>query len=398
MGHLLFDTHRVSESEKWFRQARDQWLALQNTHSQGTTFQDELANTVNSLGVVYENLGRMDEAVAAYRQCVEAKKELAGKHPSMLRYRFSLAWSYTNLGSACVKVGRLTEAETAYREGRNLLEQLARERPKTNAYLLQLAKNEHGLATLQQTRGLLEQAETGFRSVAAILEPLVQQEPENQACAVDLALAYVLLGSVFTDKDNPQGALTWLDRAFPLLNGVLKTAPRHTFALEFTQEAHEGRALALTALGRYEQARADWDQALPYRHEVHTTRHHAVWQALSLAAGRQFARALSQARDLEKQALASGDLLLIYRLAQVYALTTAGASQEPAQLSAKQREQCASRAVELLQTLGAQKYFERESKRKAFSADPAFASLQVRPSFLSFCKQLDAPANAEAKK
>jgi tetratricopeptide (TPR) repeat protein/tRNA A-37 threonylcarbamoyl transferase component Bud32 len=398
MGYLLFDTHRVSESEKWFRQARDQWQALQHSRSNGMTYQDELANTVNSLGVVYENLGRMTDAVAAYRQCVATKKELAARHPSMPRYRFSLAWSYTNLGSACVKLGQIAEADAAYREGRNILKQLARERPKTNQYLLQLAKNEHGLATLQQTRGLLEQAEAGFRSVAAILEPVVQQEPENQACTVDLALAYVLLGSVFTDKDDARGALTWFDRAFPLLNGVLKTAPRHTFALEFTHEAHEGRALALTALGRYEQARADWDEALPYRHEVHTARHHAVWQALCWATAGQLKPALSEAQDLDRQALGSGDLLLIYRLAQVYALTAAGASQEPGRLTAEEREQCASRALELLQFLSAQKYFERESKRKALNADQAFASLQTRASFVKFRKQMDSPTSADAKK
>jgi tetratricopeptide (TPR) repeat protein len=315
---------------------------------------------------------------------------LAGKHPAMVGYRFSLAWSCTNLGSAYVKVGQLVEAEAAYREGKNLLEQLAQERPKSSPYLLQLAKNETGMATLQHTRGLFDDAEASFRRAAAILEPIVRQEPERHEFVVDLALAYSQLGIVFTDKDNPQGALAWFERAFALLEGVLKKAPRHTFALEFLHEAHEGRALALTALGRYDDARADWEKAVSHRKGSRTTNHHAVWNALRSAAHGQCVQALSEARTLDKQALASGDLILVYQLAKVYALVATGTAQGSGPTD--EREPCARRAVELLQLLRTQKYFTRESKRAAFDEERAFAPLRSRADFASFHKQLESPA------
>src|SRR5262249_8464713 len=141
--------------------------------------------------------------------------------------------------------------------------------------------------------------------------------------AIDLGLAYSQVGIVLTDRDDPQSALDWFGRAFALLEAVLKKSPRHTFALEFIHEAHEGRARALTALGRYDEARADWEEAIPYRHEARSVNHHAVWQALSSVSHLQFTEALSRAKTLDKAAVASGDGVLIYQLAQAYALTSA---------------------------------------------------------------------------
>jgi serine/threonine-protein kinase len=389
MGLMLFSTQRVVESEKWFRQARDQSQALVRAQPHSSTYQDDFINTVNSLGVVYENLGRIADAVAAYQQCVAGKRELAAKHPTLVRYRFSLAWSCTNLGSAYSKAGRPADAEAAYREGKSLLEQIRRERPTTGPYVLQLAKNETGMATLQHSSGQLNQAEAGFRSSAALLEPLVRQEPENQAYAVDLALAYSELGTVLTDGDDPLGALDWFGRAFTLLQAVLKKGPRHTLALEFIREAHEGRALALTALGRFDEARGDWEAALTDRHEARTVNHHAVWQALTLATHREFGEALSRARDLDRTALGSGDGVLLYGLAQVYALTSAPTPSHP--LADDERERCAARSVELLQLLRTQKYFDRETKRAILRKDPAFLSLQQRTDFIALRKQLGRP-------
>jgi tetratricopeptide (TPR) repeat protein len=328
----------------------------------------------------------MADAVAAYQQCVAGKRELVAKHPTVVGYRYSLAWSCTNLGSAYAKAGQPAEAEAAYREGKNLLEQFARERPQTGDYVLQLAKNETGMATLQHSRGLLDQAEAGFRSAAALLEPLVKQEPENQAWSVDLALAYSQLGIVLTDRDDPQSALDWFGRAFALLEAVLKKAPRHTFALEFIHEAHEGRAHALTALGRYDKARGDWEEAIPYRHDARSVNHHAVWQALSAATHLDFTEALSRAQTLDKAALASGDSMLIYHLAQAYALTSAPVPSN--HLTDGEREHCALRAVELLHLLRTQKYFERETRHAILRKDKAFEALQRRVDFVDFCKQL----------
>jgi serine/threonine-protein kinase len=387
MGLLLFSTQRVVDAEKWFRQGRDQWHTLAKKHPQNSTYQDEFVNKLNSLGVVYENLGRMTGAVAAYQQCVAGKRALVAKHPTVVGCRFSLAWSCTNLGSAYAKAGQPAEAEAAYREGKNLLEELAREGLKTGDHVLQLAKNEAGMATVWHSLGLLDQAEAGFRSAAVLLEPLVKKEPENQAYAVDLALAYRQLGIVLTDRDKPQNALDWFGRAFTLLEAVLKKSPRHTFALEFIHEAHEGRARALTALGRYDEARVDWKETMPYRHDARSVNHHAVWQALSSVTHHQFAEALSRAQTLDKAALASGDGVLIYHLAHVYALTSAPVPSN--HLADDQRERCALRAVELLHLLATQKYFEKETKRAILRNDQAFVSLQERADFVGFCKLLD---------
>jgi tetratricopeptide (TPR) repeat protein len=250
-----------------------------------------------------------------------------------------------------------------------------------------MAKSDEGLASLQLTKGLLAEAESGFRSAAAILEPLVGQESEADLYVVDLALAYTHIGMVCTDRDDPQGALPWFERAFSCLNTVLKKKPRHTMALEFANEAHVGKALALTALGRYDLARPDWEEAFSTRRDALVTNHYAVWQALCSTTHRQFAEALSQARRLDKTALVSGDLPLIYQLAQVYALTADGMARpvQPSsqQHSAGESESCARRAIELLEFLRAQNFFTKKTRRTLFQSDRAFACLRTRADFVS---------------
>ena len=386
MGHLLFETHRVAEAEPWFRQARDRLEALTRAHPRSTAYSMDFINAVNSLGVVCELLNRQAEAAAAYRQCIVEKRKLAEKHPSVAAHRFSLAWSLTNLGSVCSKAALPADAEAAFHESEKILETLPDDIPRTDNYFLQLAKIRHGMASLERSRGLLDEAETGFRSAAAILEPCVRRHPDNpsNANAVDLALAYVEIGNVCTDKDDPMGALPWFERALSLLDGVLGKTPRHTMALEFTRASHIGRALALTSLGRYDQARPDWETAVRDPHDAQTTNHYAAWRALIAAEKRSCGQALIEIRSLEKAAVTADDLLLFYRLAQAHALVAAGASPDhgPTNLSrADEREQCANRAVELLEMLGAQSYFKNKKKREALQADRTFDSLRTRPKF-----------------
>jgi serine/threonine protein kinase len=397
MGHLLFDTRRVAEAEPWFRLARDRIETLARARPQSTSYSSDFANVVNSLGVAYELLNRPYEAVAAYRQCVVEKMKLADKHPAIAAHRFNLGWSYTNLGSACWKSGQPEDAEAAYREGRKMLERLVHDEPENDAYALQLAKNEHSMARFQRSKGLLEPAEAGFRSAAAILETIVSRQPDNASYSVELALAHTERANVCTDKDDPLAALPWFERAFSLLDGVLKKNPRHTMALEFAHESHLGRALALTALGRYDQARLDWDAAVPFRLDAHTARHHAAWRALDLAAQRRFAQALAELRASDNEAMATKDLLWLYRLAQAHALIAAGNAADsvpPNCAPEHERERCARRAVELLETLRAKTYFENPRKREILQIDHTFNALRIRPEFVKLWQKVSGTFNA----
>src|SRR5262249_38660387 len=61
MGHFLFSTSRVAEAESWFCQAHARWQTIVKDHSKSTDYLDSLVNTVNSLGVCREILGRPED-------------------------------------------------------------------------------------------------------------------------------------------------------------------------------------------------------------------------------------------------------------------------------------------------------------------------------------------------
>ncbi len=109
------------------------------------------------------------------------------------------------------------------------------------------------------------------------------------------------------------------------------------------------------------------------------------WQALHSAAQRRFAQALSELHALDHEAMAASDLLWLYRLAQAHALVAAGTAPDsvpPTRAPEHERERCAGRAVDLLETLRAKAYFENQRKREVLQTDHTFDALRMRPAFV----------------
>jgi tetratricopeptide (TPR) repeat protein len=79
-------------------------------------FRQELANTYNSLGVLFRDTKRLKEAEAAYQEAVAVQKQLADDFSAQPHFREVLASSYNNLGVLLREMGRPKEAETAGQE------------------------------------------------------------------------------------------------------------------------------------------------------------------------------------------------------------------------------------------------------------------------------------------
>ncbi len=77
-------------------------------------YRPDVAATLNNLGILYSDTGRLADAEKAYTEALTINRELAGRDPGA--YRPNVAGTLNNLGILYRDTGRLADAEKAYTE------------------------------------------------------------------------------------------------------------------------------------------------------------------------------------------------------------------------------------------------------------------------------------------
>ncbi|HMB92490.1 MAG TPA: tetratricopeptide repeat protein, partial [Rhodothermales bacterium] len=125
----------------------------------------EVAGVLNSLALVYEELGRIEDARATLRQVIAIRRQEPSDEPNE-----NLAVNLNNLANILNDAGEVEEAEAMYREAIGILEaKYGREHPYI-AFLL------NSLAGLHQDRGDYEKAEADLERARAISYTFLGEE------------------------------------------------------------------------------------------------------------------------------------------------------------------------------------------------------------------------------
>ncbi|KAH8728360.1 hypothetical protein GQ44DRAFT_824189 [Phaeosphaeriaceae sp. PMI808] len=102
LGNLYADLGRLDEAEKMYQRA------LQGCEKAWGPEHTSTLNTINNLGSLYKNLGRLNEAEKMYQRALQGKEKAWGlEHTSTLD-------TVNNLGILYKNLGRLDEAEKMY--------------------------------------------------------------------------------------------------------------------------------------------------------------------------------------------------------------------------------------------------------------------------------------------
>ena len=153
-------------------------------------------------------------------------------------------------------------------------------------------------------------------------------------------------------------------------------------AQQFLRNAHWGRARVLENLKRYAEAATDWDRVVDLSPEVEQPRCRMNRATSRVRAG-QVNAALKEAEELSKVQ----DAATLYDLACVFALAADRPDETAATLS---KEDCAQRAVAILQQAIAKGYKDAEHLKK----DDDLKGLRERDDFKKLLRELEA-ANAK---
>ncbi|MHA2001214.1 MAG: tetratricopeptide repeat protein [Promethearchaeota archaeon] len=189
LGNLYADLNRFEEAEPAYVEALEIYRTLAGKNPE--TYNVNVATTQNNLGILYMNLKRFEEAESAYIEALKIRKELAGKNPEA--YNVDVAMTQNNLGILYRQVGRYEEAESAYTEALEIRKELAGKNPED--YNADVAMTQNNLGALYWVLKRFEEAEPAYVEALEIYRALAGKNPETYNA--DVATTQNNLGILF---------------------------------------------------------------------------------------------------------------------------------------------------------------------------------------------------------
>jgi tetratricopeptide (TPR) repeat protein len=170
--------------------------------------QEDVAVTLNNLGVLHAGQNQMDEARKDYEQALQIYGKLTDQKPDA--YAADVARALTNLGSLNVLQNRTTEAQQDYDKAIEAYRRLAE---NNQGYLPALALSLIDLGVLEFDRNLVDEAEKTDTEALTIYSRLSANNPGNYsnyvaAVLTNLALLNSARNKVDEARQGHEKALT----------------------------------------------------------------------------------------------------------------------------------------------------------------------------------------------
>jgi serine/threonine-protein kinase len=382
LGLLLVLTGKAPQAMATYRQALDILEKLSAEFPMVPEHRHLLAQTHSDMGNLFADLGKKPEAETAYRRAVAIQEKLVVESPAVPMYRQALADTHYNLGILLVDQGKRAEAETAYRQAVPLQEKLAADFPTVTKHRGDLATTLNNLGNLLADLGKRPEAEEAHRQALAIREKLAADFPMEPQYGVDLGGSQVNFGNLRGKSRQFQEALHWFAKGIKTLEGVRRQVDTDVTAQRYLRNAYAGRAQALQDLKRFAEAAEDWNKAVELSPEPERFPLRIYRAANRMRAGLVDA-AIQDAEDLPKISHPA----VLYAAACFFALAADRRNEPGGSLS---KEECAKRAVALLQQAVAKGYKDAEQMKK----DDDLKALRERDDFKKLVAELEA-ANAK---
>jgi serine/threonine-protein kinase len=262
LGYLYSDQGRFDDADAAYSRSLTLRQKLMADLPTIPAYRHELAQTYGSLGNLYEACKRSADAESAHRQSIDLLRHLAENYPSIPDYQRDLATSWNNLGIALNNLGKNGDSEQAYRHAMQIEENLSARYSAVPAYRQGLARSYSNLAVLFATQNRRTDAEPLYKKVVSIYEGLAQDFPDVVAFRLDRARTICNLGYLALEDARYQDAIDWQSQAVDVFAEIHRTSPQLAAARELLRNAHGGRAMAYSAMGKHAEALTDWDAAL----------------------------------------------------------------------------------------------------------------------------------------
>jgi serine/threonine protein kinase/tetratricopeptide (TPR) repeat protein len=254
IGTLFLEMRRFDEAEKVLRPGVEQQKALVKDFPAEAVFLSDLVNGYNNLAYALYESGRPKEGEQVLRDALRSSRELVAKFPRVAEHRQGLSTCLHNLANVLGMSGRQREAADLFRESVKVLKSLADESPGNPEYRQELARSQHNLGDLLRDTGRPKDAEPFFREAVKLFGELAEKFPRVPRYRYELALNHLGLGQTLAALHRPQEAEMEYRQAVTIYQPLVKAYPA---APEYQSELAESLAeLALLRRDANELAEA----------------------------------------------------------------------------------------------------------------------------------------------
>ncbi len=181
---------------------------LESAHRRWQTFADRQGSDERSryvralgnhhLGLIWGDLDRPNDAVAALESAIRILDELASQYPAKLHYMVEAANARRQLAESLQDIGKATQAETELRKGIQSLEQAAAQHPEHEGYRFDLALSCDLLGSTLNALGRKE-AEAQYRRSLQIFQQLASDDPSASGYRLNVSRVQSNLGNFLED-------------------------------------------------------------------------------------------------------------------------------------------------------------------------------------------------------
>jgi serine/threonine-protein kinase len=283
LGLLLRDRNRPRDAEAAYRKARGLLEPLVAEAPTVPPFRDLLAKVYNSLGLLVREHGNADEAETILRAQVTQEERLAADFPDRPDYRRALARSLKNLAMMIRERGQTREAEQIYRRALVLNERLAADFPAVLIYRRDQARCLANLGELLSRGTRRAEAEKLYRQAQAIYEQLIAEAPDVPDHKNALAGTLVNLGVFLADNGRAPDAESTYGQAAERYADLTARFPDNPDYARGQATCLNNMGGVLLAAGKYDAADAAFTRAVGAYQKLLSHGTHAVDDLASLA-------------------------------------------------------------------------------------------------------------------
>jgi serine/threonine protein kinase/tetratricopeptide (TPR) repeat protein len=227
---------------------------------------DEHSQSIRAEGhywvaVLWQKLGRREEARAQYEMAHGLLKKLADAFPNVPRYQQLLARTHGNVGLLLKELGQYEAARTDFETGLNLLRQLTTAFPDPPDYQYELAQVHHNLGLLLADLGQDQEARTEYETARDLYKKLADAFSDVPDYRWGLGSLHNSLGVFLAKAGHRDAARAAYETARDLLKKLADAFPDVPQFQQLLGEVHNNLAMTLDDLGQYEAAHAEHETA-----------------------------------------------------------------------------------------------------------------------------------------
>jgi eukaryotic-like serine/threonine-protein kinase len=261
LGVLYKQTGRQEEAEAELGRAIAILSELFERDPQQRELGQHLARAFLNLGTVIRAPERQAEADAAYQRAITLFESLVARFSDHPEYRQELAIVLNNAGNLHASAGKLEVAQAMYDKARTLFQGLVVDFPKVPDYRQELANTINSIASLESQQQHPQKALDAWQEAARLLEGLSADRPESFSIEADLGMVRGNLGLVYHAQSRFHDARSQLESAVRHFQSALAKSPGDIFCRECLRDNRQNLAEVLVSAGDH-RAAAETAQSL----------------------------------------------------------------------------------------------------------------------------------------